>query len=182
MLRVGLMGPVLRKLVLEPIVLNGESPMPHITPSHITPMSHITITTVVVAVVVVLLIVAAITVCLVRRLVRMSRICQSRTCICSSPEAGLDTRLAYGLVSNQNQPTRQTPARHSSQEQGAWQWCMAFIPTDTRDGSSAMPPWWAPPPPWDAGAEQVSREAEALLSTLSETSLEPVVTLRSKAG
>ncbi len=79
--------------------------------------------------------------------------------------------FTYALV-----PPGGHPDDHNVDQKGAWQWCLAFIPEETSDGGSEMPPWWAPAPPWDATAERewnFTGDADTLQAIFEETSVYP---------
>ena len=91
-------------------------------------------------------------------------------------KAGPGPGFAYALV-----PPERHPDSGDPEQKGSWQWCLAFIPEETDDGGSEMPPWWAPAPPWDATAERVTapndrdftRDADALQAVFEETGVYP---------
>lgn len=77
--------------------------------------------------------------------------------------------FTYALV-----PPGGHPEIGDDNEQGSWQWCLAFIPEETSNGGSEMPPWWAPAPPWDAtgdSSQNFTRDADALQAIIEETSV-----------
>lgn len=84
--------------------------------------------------------------------------------------------FTYALVPPGGHPDSSDP-----EQKGSWQWCLAFIPEETGDGGSEMPPWWAPVPPWDATAERdtaqhdhdFTRDADALQAAFEETGIYP---------
>ncbi|WP_420638587.1 hypothetical protein [Candidatus Poriferisocius sp.] len=82
-------------------------------------------------------------------------------------EAGPGPGFTYALV-----PPGGHPDLAQGQERGSWQWCLAFIPEQTADGGTEMPPWWAPAPPWDAVAGrggEFTGDADALQAVFEET-------------
>lgn len=86
-------------------------------------------------------------------------------------KSGPGPGFTYALV-----PPGGHPEDGDGQERGTWQWCLAFIPEETADGGSEMPPWWAPAPPWNEAAEHeedFNRDADALQAVLEETSAYP---------
>ena len=91
-------------------------------------------------------------------------------------KAGPGPGFTYALVPPEGDPVSSDPELG-----GTWQWCLAFIPEETDDGGSEMPPWWAPAPPWDATAERVTApidrdftsDAEALQAVFEETGVYP---------
>ena len=86
-------------------------------------------------------------------------------------KSGPGPGFTYALV-----PPGGHPDEGGGDEKGTWQWCLAFIPEETADGGSEMPPWWAPAPPWSATAElgrDFTRDADALQAVLEETSAYP---------
>jgi len=89
----------------------------------------------------------------------------------TAAKAGPGPGFTYALV-----PPGGHPEDGDGQERGTWQWCLAFIPEETADGGSEMPPWWAPAPPWHEAATQggdFNRDADALQAVLEETSAYP---------
>ena len=90
-------------------------------------------------------------------------------------KAGPGPGFTYALV-----PPGGHPETDGSDPKGSWQWCLAFVPEETSDGGSEMPPWWAPAPPWDSTAEFDDRffthDAEALQAIFEETSVYPAMT------
>ncbi|MYH72117.1 MAG: hypothetical protein F4153_06020 [Acidimicrobiia bacterium] len=93
-------------------------------------------------------------------------------------QSGPGPGFTYALV-----PPGGHPDESNMEEKGSWQWCLAFVPEETPDSGSEMPPWWAPAPPWDATAErgrEFTREADALRAVFDETSAQPVA--RSSQG
>jgi len=46
--------------------------------------------------------------------------------------------FTYALV-----PPGGRPEEEDGGEKGSWQWCLAFIPEETSEGGSELPPWWA---------------------------------------
>ncbi|MDE0117104.1 MAG: hypothetical protein OXT07_10850 [bacterium] len=79
--------------------------------------------------------------------------------------------FTYALV-----PPGGHPDESSVGEKGSWQWCLAFIPEETSDGGSGLPPWWAPAPPWDTTAERgwdFTHDADVLRAVFDETSARP---------
>lgn len=93
-------------------------------------------------------------------------------------QSGPGPGFAYALV-----PPGGHPDESSVEEKGSWQWCLAFIPEETADGGSELPPWWAPAPPWDATAEDgrhFTHDADALRAVFEETSAQPAA--RSSQG
>lgn len=101
-----------------------------------------------------------------------SRRITSRQAEKSGPGPG----FTYALVPPGGHPDNSDP-----EQRGSWQWCLAFIPDETADGGSEMPPWWAPAPPWDSTAERdtapqnrdFSSDADALQAVLEETGVYP---------
>lgn len=86
-------------------------------------------------------------------------------------KSGPGPGFTYALV-----PPGGRPEEENGGEKGSWQWCLAFIPEETSDGGSELPPWWAPAPPWSATAEQereFTRDADALQAVFEETSAYP---------
>ncbi|MCY4272576.1 MAG: hypothetical protein OXF00_08030 [bacterium] len=86
-------------------------------------------------------------------------------------EGGPGPGFTYALV-----PPGGHPDEGDGQERGTWQWCLAFIPDETADGGSEMPPWWAPAPPWHAAGApgpDFTRDAESLQAVFKETSAYP---------
>ncbi len=86
-------------------------------------------------------------------------------------KSGPGPGFTYALV-----PPGGHPECGDGQERGTWQWCLAFIPEETTDGGSEMPPWWAPAPPWSEAVEHqgdFNRDADALQAALEETSAFP---------
>ena len=133
-------------------------------------MPELNLTTVVTAIIVLLLLALPF---LAARLPRSRRF-WSREVERSGPGAG----FTYALV-----PPGAHPDQETMDQRGSWQWCLAFIPEETPDGGSEMPPWWAPAPPWDATAERsgdFTGDADALRAVLEETSVYPEV--RSSGG
>ncbi len=125
-------------------------------------------------------------------LVVVARLFRSaRNCVCKSSLGNRRSGFAYALVpttpqtmsGNSYSATEASGSQLLKNEQGSWQWCLAFIPAETHDTNSALPPWWAPPPPWNADSEQVSAEAEELSKLFSETNIVlPAINPKSKAG
>ncbi len=79
--------------------------------------------------------------------------------------------FTYALV-----PPGGHPEEEDGGEKGSWQWCLAFIPEETSEGGSELPPWWAPAPPWSAAAEHdgdFTRDADVLQAVFDETSTYP---------
>ena len=88
-------------------------------------------------------------------------------------KSGPGPGFTYALV-----PPGGHPDDSNGDEKGSWQWCLAFIPEETSDGGTEMPPWWAPAPPWDATAERdedFTRDADALRAVFEATSAYPAV-------
>lgn len=86
-------------------------------------------------------------------------------------KSGPGPGFTYALV-----PPGGYPEEENGSEKGSWQWCLAFIPEETSDGGSELPPWWAPAPPWSATADQereFTRDADALQAAFEETSVYP---------
>ncbi|WP_419926317.1 hypothetical protein [Candidatus Poriferisocius sp.] len=86
--------------------------------------------------------------------------------------------FTYALV-----PPGGYPDEGNGDQKGSWQWCLAFIPEETSDGGSQMPPWWAPAPPWDAAADRggdFTHDADALRAVFEKTSAYPAA--RSSQG
>jgi len=159
-LRVGFTGPVLIEPIAD-LLLTETSEMPDITLT--------TAATTIIAVAVLLAVL-----CIAVGLLRSRRSAPLRPDKDSGPGPG----FTYALV-----PPKGHPDRVGAEQQGSWQWCLAFIPEETADGGSAMPPWWAPPPPWDSAADtgrSFTEDAEALCAMFEETSDYPVA--KSKAG
>ena len=86
-------------------------------------------------------------------------------------QSGPGPGFTYALV-----PPGGHPDESNGDQKGSWQWCLAFIPEETSDGGSEMPPWWAPAPPWDAAAQRTgdfTHDADALQAVFEETSAFP---------
>ena len=86
-------------------------------------------------------------------------------------QSGPGPGFTYALV-----PPGGHPDESNGDQKGSWQWCLAFIPEETSDGGSEMPPWWAPAPPWDAAAQRngnFTHDADALQAVFEETSAFP---------
>ncbi len=150
--RVGLMGPVLLEWVIG--LLGMETP----------DMPDINLTTVVTAIIVLTLLVLP----FVAARLPYSRRVSSRDVKKSGPGPG----FTYALV-----PPGGHPEEGGGNERGSWQWCLAFIPEETPDGGSEMPPWWAPVPPWNSNGERgedFTRGADALRAVFEETIAYPV--------
>ena len=87
-------------------------------------------------------------------------------------KSGPGPGFTYALV-----PPGGHPGSSDPEQKGSWQWCLAFVPEETADGGSEMPPWWAPAPPWGATAERATvqndrdftRDADALQAVFEET-------------
>ena len=123
-------------------------------------MPDMNLTTVVTSIVILLLLALPF---IAARLPR-SRQLSSRDIQKSGPGPG----FTYALV-----PPGGYPDESNGDQKGSWQWCLAFIPEETSDGGSEMPPWWAPAPPWDAAAERsgdFTRDADTLRAIFEETS------------
>lgn len=123
------------------------------------------LTTVVTSIIVVLLLALPFVAARLQRPLRF----RSRELEKSGPGPG----FTYALV-----PPGGHPDEQGGDEKGSWQWCLAFIPDETSDGGSEMPPWWAPAPPWDAKAErgrEFTRDADALRAVFDETSAYPAM-------
>ena len=128
-------------------------------------MPDLNLTTVVTTIIVVLLLALP----FVAARLPHSRHFPSREVKKSGPRPG----FTYALV-----PPGGHPDDSNGDEKGSWQWCLAFIPEETSDGGSEMPPWWAPAPPWDATAERggdFTRDADALRAVFEATSAYPAV-------
>ena len=133
-------------------------------------MPELNLTTVVTSIIVLLLLSLPF---MAARLPR-SRQIPSRQVETSGPGPG----FTYALVPPGGHPDTSDP-----EQMGSWQWCLAFIPEETADGGSEMPPWWAPAPPWDATAEQATaqhdrdftRDADALQAVFEETGVYPAM-------
>ncbi|MDE0578461.1 MAG: hypothetical protein OXI29_01195 [bacterium] len=101
-----------------------------------------------------------------------SRLPHSRRLVArDTQKAGPGPGFTYALV-----PPGGHPDEGDGEERGSWQWCLAFIPDETTDGGSEMPPWWAPAPPWNASEEagpDFTRDADALQAVFDETSAFP---------
>ncbi|WP_419919872.1 hypothetical protein [Candidatus Poriferisocius sp.] len=122
------------------------------------------LTTVVTAVIVLLLLILP----FVAARLPYSRRVSSRAIDKSGPGPG----FTYALV-----PPGGYPGEQEGGQKGSWQWCLAFIPEETPDGGSEMPPWWAPAPPWNAdvrAGEDFTRDAEALRAVFEQTIAYPV--------
>ena len=93
-------------------------------------------------------------------------------------KSGPGPGFTYALV-----PPGGHPDSNDPEQTGSWQWCLAFIPEETADGGSEMPPWWAPAPPWAATAErggEFTHDADALQAVFEKTSSYPAA--RSSQG
>ena len=152
------MGPVLLERIVD--LLSTETPN----------MPDLNLTTVVTSIIVLVLLALPFAAARLPRSRRFS----SRDVEQSGPGPG----FTYALV-----PPGGHPDESNTDEKGSWQWCLAFIPEETSDGGSEMPPWWAPAPPWDATSEagrDFTHDADALRAVFEETSAQPVA--RSSQG